>query len=192
MPQRGTHSADRYIGLRAVQDVQGNPYTPLTETEVCTMRIATLAVALLLTAGCTKTVNVETDPKTGKTDVDVQPPGVPEAWNGTLSPVGGSSITGTATGTTSTNTTSVTVNISGAKAGDTLPWHIHDGKCGDASPPIFGDASAYPPLVVGANGTATGSATINGKLNEARSYIVNVHASPTNLATIVSCGDFND
>ena len=156
------------------------------------MRIATLAVALLLTAGCTKSVNVETDPKTGRTDVDVQPSGVPEDWTGTLTAVGGSTITGTATGSTTTNNTTVTVNITGAKAGDSLPWHIHEGKCGDANPPVVGDASAYAPLVVGANGTATGTATINVKLNEAGTYIVNVHASPTNLATIVSCGAFGD
>ena len=155
------------------------------------MRIATLAVALLLTAGCTKTVNVETDPKTGRTDVDVQPPG-PEDWTGTLSAVGGAGIIGSATGTTATNKTTITVNIAGGKAGDSLPWHVHEGKCGDANPPIVGDAAAYAPLVVGANGTATGTATINVKLNEAGSYIVNVHASPTNLATIVSCGAFGD
>lgn len=156
------------------------------------MRIATLAVALLLAAGCTKVVKVETDPKTGRTDVDVQKPGAPEGWKGTLSAVGGSGVTGTASGTTANDMTNVTVSITGAKAGDTLPWHIHDGKCGDASPPVVGDATAYPPLVVRADGTATGSATINVKLNEARNYIVNVHASPTNLATIVACGDFND
>ena len=156
------------------------------------MRIATLAVAFLLTAACSKTVKVETDPKTGRTDVDVQAPGTPEGWKATLSPVGGSSIGGTGTGSTANDMTHVTINISGAKAGDTLPWHVHDGKCGDASPPIVGDASAYPPLVVGADGTATGTAHINVKLNEARNYIINVHASPTNLATIVSCGDLND
>jgi hypothetical protein len=55
-----------------------------------------------------------------------------------------------------------------------------------------GDASAYPPLVVGADGTATATAHIPVKLNEARNYIINVHASPTNLGTIVACGDFND
>ena len=156
------------------------------------MRIATLAVAFLLAAACTKTVKVETDPKTGRTDVDVQTPGAPEGWKATLSPVGGTTVGGTATGSTANDMTHVTVNITGAKAGDALPWHVHDGKCGDASPPIVGDASAYPPLVVGADGTATGTAHLSVKLNEARNYIINVHASPTNLATIVSCGDFND
>ncbi len=156
------------------------------------MRIATLAIAFLLTAACSKTVKVETDPKTMRTDVDFQKPGVAEGWKGTLSSVGGSGISGTASGTTADGMTDVAVNISGATPGATLPWHVHDGKCGDASAPIAGDASAYPPLVVAADGTATGRAHLMSKLNEARNYIINVHASPANLATIVACGDFND
>jgi hypothetical protein len=157
------------------------------------MRIAALTLAFFaVTGACAKTVKVETDPKTGRTDVDVQKPGVPETWSGTLSAVGGSGISGTASGTTAHDSTHVTVKISGATPGATLPWHVHDGKCGDASPPVVGNASAYPPLVVGADGTATAMAHITVKLNEARNYIVNVHASPTNLGTIVACGDFND
>lgn len=156
------------------------------------MRIAPLAVALLLSAACTKAVKVETDPKTGRTDVDVQTPGAPQIWKGTLSAVGGSSVSGTASGSTANDMSNVTVNVVGATPGSTLPWHVHDGKCGDANAAIVGNVSAYPPLKVGSDGRATGTAHIMVKLNEARNYIINVHASPTNLATIVACGDFND
>lgn len=156
------------------------------------MRIATLAVALLLTTGCATTPKVEVDPSTGRTDVDVQKPGAPETWSGTLNAVGGSGVTGTASGTTADDMSHVTVNVSGATAGSTLPWHVHDGKCTDAGPPIVGDPAAYPPLVVGADGKATATAHLNVKLNEAKNYIINVHASPTNLGTIVACGDYND
>jgi hypothetical protein len=156
------------------------------------MRIATLAAALLLTAACSRTVKVETDPATGKTDVDVQAPNVPETYGGTMSAVGGSGITGTASGTTAGNTTSVTVNVSGATPGSTLPWHVHDGTCGSASAPIVGAAADYPALTVGSDGRATATAQVSAGLNEAKNYIVNVHASPTNLGTIVACGDFND
>jgi hypothetical protein len=156
------------------------------------MRITTIAIAFLVTAACARTVKVETNPSEGKVDVDVQAPGVPETYNATLAAVGGSGITGTAKGTTGHDTTHVTITISGGQAGATLPWHIHEGKCGDASPPIVGDPSAYPPLVVGSDGTATATAHVMVGLNEAKNYIVNVHASPANLGTIVSCGDFND
>lgn len=156
------------------------------------MRIATAAVAVLFAAACAKTVKVETDPATGRADVDVQRAGAAEGWSGTLNAVGGSGVTGSARGTTGHDMTHVTVMVMGARPGATLPWHVHEGKCGDASPPIVGPASAYPPLVVGADGHATAEAHLNLDLNEAKNYIVNVHASPTNLGTIVACGDYND
>ena len=156
------------------------------------MRITTIAMAFLISAACAKTVKVETDPKGGKADIDIQAPGVAETWNGVLASVGASGVTGAAKGTTANDASHITINISGAQSGSTHPWHVHEGKCGDASPPIVGDATAYPPLVVGAGGTATATAHLSVKLNEAKSYIVNVHASPTNLGTIVACGDYND
>jgi hypothetical protein len=156
------------------------------------MRIAAVAAAVLLAAGCARTVKVQTDPGTGHVDVDMQRPGAAEGWRGTLNAVGGSGVTGTATGTTGHDMTHVVVSVSGARPGATLPWHVHEGKCGDASPPVVGAASAYPPLVVGADGTARAEAHLTFDLNEAKNYIINVHASPTDLGTIVSCGDFND
>ena len=156
------------------------------------MRLAALTLALVAAMSCTRQPKVEVDPKTGRTDVDVQVPGVPETWKATISPVGTSGVSGTASGTTAHDSTHVTVNITGATPGATHPWHIHDGKCTDASAPVVGDASAYPPLVVGADGRATATAHVAVKLNEARNYIINVHASPSNMGTIVACGDYND
>ena len=156
------------------------------------MRTVTLTLALIAVAACSRTVKVETNPGDAKVDIDLQKPGVAEGWKGSLAAVGASAVTGTATGTTANDASHVTVSVMGATAGATLPWHVHEGKCGDAGPPIVGDVSAYPPLVVGSDGRATATAHLNVKLNEAKNYIVNVHASPTNLGTIVACGDFND
>lgn len=156
------------------------------------MRIATLAIAFLLTAACSRTVKVQTDPATGRTDVDVQPAGQAEGWTGTINAVGSSGISGNATGSTANDMTDVVLNIMGATPGATLPWHVHDGKCGDASAPIVGGATSYPALVVGPDGRATARAHLMTNISEARNYIINVHASPSMLGTIVACGDFND
>ena len=156
------------------------------------MRIATIAVAILAAAACSRTLKVETDPSSGRVDVDREPAGAAQAWSGTLNPVAGSGVSGTARGTSGHDMSHVTVSVSGAQAGARLPWHVHEGKCGDTSPPIVGPASAYPVMTVGADGRATAEAHLNLDLNEAKNYIVNVHASPTNLGTIVSCGDYND
>jgi hypothetical protein len=117
---------------------------------------------------------------------------VPETWNANLASMNGSTVTGNAKGTTGNDMTHVTVTISGGTPGATYPWHIHDGKCTDAGPPIVGNMTDYPPLVVGSDGTATATANLSTKLNEARNYIINIHASPTNLGTIIACGDYND
>ncbi len=156
------------------------------------MRIAALTLALVTAVACAKTMKVETNPKDMKVDVDIQKPGVPEGWKATLSPVGTSGVSGTASGTTAHDSSHVTVSIAGAAPGATLPWHVHEGKCSDAGAPVVGDAGKYPPLVVGADGRATATAHLTVQLNEAKNYIINVHASPTNLGTIVACGDYND
>jgi hypothetical protein len=156
------------------------------------MRIAPIALAVVAVTACARTVKVETDPASGRADVDVQAAGAAEAWTGTLNPVGASGISGTARGTSGHDMSHVMVSVSGATAGARLPWHVHEGRCGDASPPIVGPASAYPVMTVGADGRASADAHLNLDLNEAKNYIVNVHASPSNLGTIVSCGDYND
>jgi len=157
------------------------------------MRHTTLIIlAALLMPACARTVKVQTDPGSGKADADYQRPGAAEDWSGTLSPVGGSGISGTARGTTGHDMTHVVVTVAGAQRGARLPWHVHEGKCGDASAPVVGSAAAYPPLVVGVDGRAAAEVHLPMDLNEARSYIVNVHASPSNLGTIVACGDLDD
>jgi hypothetical protein len=157
------------------------------------MRITTLTIALLLSAtACAKTLKVETDPSRGAVDIDTQKPGVPETFNATLSSANGSTITGTAKGTTASGMSHVTVTISGAAPGETHPWHIHEGKCSDAGAPVVGPASSYPPLTVGADGTATATADVPVELNEAKNYIINFLKSPTDMGTIGACGVYND
>jgi hypothetical protein len=151
-----------------------------------------LFAALLAIAGCAQTAKVETDPESGRVDVDVEPPGQAEAWTATLSAVGGSGVTGTASARDMDDATHATIDIRGARSGGVHPWHIHEGSCGDANAPVVGPASAYPPLNVGAGGTASAQAHVPVELNEARNYIVNVHASASNMGTIIACGDLND
>lgn len=155
------------------------------------MRMLTVALAALVAGGCAQSVKVESDPNSGKVDVDVQRTGASESWSGNLSSMNGSSVNGSARGMSGHDMTHVTVNVVGAHAGARLPWHVHEGQCSDASPPIVGAPTAYPPLTVGADGRAAGEAHLTLDLNEAKSYIINVHRSPTDL-TVISCGDFND
>ena len=156
------------------------------------MRIACIAAIALTIAGCSQTPKVETDPGSGRVDVDVEAPGQPETFNARLVAVGGSGVSGTASARDLDDATHATIRISGGRSGGTHPWHIHEGRCGGPNGPLVGTVSAYTPLTVGSDGTATAQAHIPVELNEAKNYVVNVHASTTNLGTLLACGDLND
>jgi hypothetical protein len=81
-----------------------------------------------------------------------------------------------------------TVSIANATAGGVHPWHVHRGRCGDNGP-IVGSSAAYKPLAVSDQGTASATAKLDLTLPTSGEYYVNVHASATNLGTIISCGN---
>ncbi|HEY0809845.1 MAG TPA: hypothetical protein VGD49_06765 [Longimicrobiales bacterium] len=111
-------------------------------------------------------------------------------WTASLTPQNGSGISGQVAARSELMSSGVSVTIWGAKSGDTHPWHVHRGTCGNDMG-IVGGAEAYPALQVGANGNASASANLKTPLSEDASYFVNVHKSPSELGTIVSCGPLN-
>ncbi|MEW5929907.1 MAG: hypothetical protein AB1941_20835 [Gemmatimonadota bacterium] len=154
------------------------------------MRVLTLVCAAAALAACTPRIN--TDPDTGRVDVDMQPVTQRgEVWNATLASRGGSPVRGTSTATVRGDHTVAAISITGGTPGAVHPWHIHEGACGSGGP-IVGTPNAYPPLQTASNGAATAEAHLMLKLNEARSYHVNVHASPTDMGNILACGDLDD
>lgn len=84
--------------------------------------------------------------------------------------------------------TGVTIEIRGAASNAMLPWHVHEGVCGSGGA-IVGDPTAYPPLAAGLDGSATADATIDVTLDPAADYHINVHESPSEMDTIVACGE---
>jgi hypothetical protein len=153
------------------------------------MRRLILAVAAFAFVGCVRT---HANEATGEVDVDIETPWQKgEDWNGSLSARGGSAITGSFRAWVYEGRTNISVNLANAMAGQRLPWHIHEGTC-DNDMGIIGGAGSYPVLVVGNDGTASSNVILNASLDEAKDYFVNIHASPTNLQTIVACGDLDD
>ena len=153
------------------------------------MRRLILTMAAFAFVGCVRT---HANEATGEVDVDVESPTKKgEDWNGSLVARGGSGITGTFKANVADGKTTVSVNLANAMAGQRLPWHVHNGTC-DNDMGIFGDASSYPVIVVANDGTASVNTVLNFTLDEAKDYMINGHASPTNLQTIVACGDLDD
>jgi hypothetical protein len=151
---------------------------------------ALTAVAALSAAACVRTA---VDPVTGRMDVDVESPTKQgEEWTVGLTGQGSfASVGGNAVARVIAGTTTITLNVTGGTPGGRHPWHIHSGTCA-AGGPIVGEPSAYPPVVIGNDGKGTQNAQIQLQLNEGQRYHLNVHASATEMSTIVACGDLKD
>jgi|RhiMetdeSRZDD1v2_1073273.scaffolds.fasta_scaffold2146660_1 hypothetical protein len=153
------------------------------------MRRMIIMMAAFAVVGCVRTHRNEA---TGAVDVDIESPTKKgEDWSGSLSPRSGSAITGSFKALVADGKTTISVNLANAMAGQRLPWHVHKGSC-DNDMGIVGSASQYPVIVVANDGTASSNTVLGVSLDEAENYFVNVHASPTNMQTIVACGDLDD
>jgi hypothetical protein len=156
-----------------------------------TLALVLAASVLASSAGC---VRVHRDPVTGNADVDVENPlKSGEDWNANITGRGQwTAASGTSAARVEGDNTLVTLVLTGLPQGGPYPWHVHEGTC-ETGGPIIGDPAVYPPLTVGADGRAEANARLlNLKLNEAKKYHVNVHRSPTDLPTIIACGELND
>lgn len=152
----------------------------------------TAMTAALLGTACAKAEK--------ETPVDTSAPAAAETaattedWNSTLASVGTSKVTGTARAMAGNGQTEITLQLAGGTAGGAHPWHVHAGKCGTANAPIVGDPAAYSPVTVGADGAATGTATIAVELKDEddKDFHVNVHQSASRMNVIIACGELDD
>lgn len=79
------------------------------------------------------------------------------------------------------------IMLSNATPNATHPWHVHAGTCGNDGG-IVGPESAYQPLTVDAQGNAEVTIALPFTTPTQGDYFVNVHKSPSELGTIVACG----
>ena len=112
-------------------------------------------------------------------------------WTTTLVPV--SEVSGAIAGTAELDSigpaaSTARISIRGDRPGAIRPWHVHHGRCGQDGA-VLGSASDYPPVKIGQDGTGTATATLKVATPAAGDYLINVHASATDLQTIVACGD---
>jgi hypothetical protein len=132
--------------------------------------------------------------QSSNTNTDAEPVGfMGSRWSATLAPAAGSpapqvSGTGTVMGNADSTQTRVEVALNDATPGAEFPWHLHRGTCG-SDQGIVGEAASYKQLTVGINGRAAGTATLDIPMPRSGEFMINVHASPTDLGTIVACGN---
>ncbi|MBC7790229.1 MAG: hypothetical protein H7Z74_09820 [Anaerolineae bacterium] len=86
----------------------------------------------------------------------------------------------------SSSETSATVMISGATAGESYPWHVHTGTCGNDQG-IVGPPASYTPITADASGKGEVAVTLPFSTPTTGSYMVNVH----HMGKVVSCGQLS-
>lgn len=100
-----------------------------------------------------------------------------------LSPQNGSGETATAVLTPVSGGTSVSVKTAGGPT-TAQPIHIHKGTCAKLDP-----KPAYPLTMVMDGSSMTFVKGVTPEQLTASPYAINIHKSPTDLATYVACGD---
>jgi hypothetical protein len=107
-------------------------------------------------------------------------------WTATLEPSGDSGVRGTALVEQGDSVTHARVSVTGGKAGDELPWHVHAGVCPTPGAPV-GGAAPYSSIRVGEGGRGEATATLPTRLAQTGQYSVNVHRSKSDMSSI-ACG----
>lgn len=154
------------------------------------MRKLILAFAAFATVACVRTARNEA---TGAVDVDIESPTKKgEDWSANLNPGPNfPGVSGSVKALVAEGATDVTVTLNGGTTGASYVWALHEGKC-DAPGPIVGTMGDYPALTVANDGRATSNVRLTHRLDEAKKYTVVVHASASDMASVVACGDLAD
>ena len=152
--------------------------------------LAAAACSLVALGACVRT---RTDPVTGKVAVKVQNPlQKGQDWNAKMTGAAPfTSAAGTARAEVLNGQTTVTVRVTGLTAGNTLPWRVNEGRCGEPGAQV-GDAALYGPILVSAQGVAEATARLPQSLEITRKYKVRLFASPSDSTSEVACGDLSN
>ena len=153
------------------------------------VRLACAAACVALAAGCIRT---RTDPTTGRVAVDVHSPlQKGTVWDAKLTPPATSAASANVAGTVRADVlngqTTLAVRVTGLTPGASHPWRVHEGTCGSVGAQ-FGEAYAYPPLLVNDQGIAEGTAKLPA-LDIARKYKVRLFVSASDSTSEVVCGN---
>lgn len=157
------------------------------------MRTFSLTFSLAATLALGACVHTATNEATGKVDVDIESPlKKGEDWKAGLKGMGGyASVNGQLKANVLEGKTTASINLNNAMSGGQHPWMIHEGTCNMPGNPV-GMASDYPLISIGSDGRGNATANVMGRLDEAKQYVVVVHASQSDMQTVVACGQLDD
>jgi hypothetical protein len=83
--------------------------------------------------------------------------------------------------------TQVALTIDGGIPGSRYGWEVREGTCGSDGR-IVGDSTAYPPIPLGDQGMGSRVADLSVRMEEGKSYFVNLYGSASDRTMIIGCG----
>ena len=95
------------------------------------------------------------------------------------------------TGMAMVNGTTVQLSMARDHPGNDRVWHIHQGTCTEDKG-IVGATDQFPAFHINENGNGTATATLAAPLAEHASFFVSVHASATEMKTVIACGNLKE
>lgn len=125
-------------------------------------------------------------------EIKVQDIPVGERWNATLATPSGLQgavqVRGTGYLARDPGGSKAVIHVSNATPGGVHPWSVRVGHCGSENE-VFGEPSTYRNLKVDKDGTAQTSANLSASFPTSGDYSLEVRASPTNMGTVIACGN---
>jgi len=125
-------------------------------------------------------------------EIKVQDIPVGERWNAALATPSGLQgavqVRGTGYLARDPGGSKAVIHVSNATPGGVHPWSVRVGHCGGENE-VFGDPSAYRNLKIDKDGTAQTSANLSAPFPTSGDYSLEVRASPTNMGTVIACGN---
>jgi len=125
-------------------------------------------------------------------EIKVQDIPVGERWNAALATPSGLQgavqVRGTGYLARDPGGSKAVIHVSNATPGGVHPWSVRVGHCGSENE-VFGDPSAYRNLKIDKDGTAQTSANLSAPFPTSGDYSLEVRASPTNMGTVIACGN---
>jgi hypothetical protein len=133
-----------------------------------------MGVVLLLMAGCVGT----SEP------LDVL------LWEGVLDPAPGApvSYSGSVAMVANQHDTQIGVGVTGGASGAQLGWAVRTGTCTGTGQRVAA-ITAYPPIVISAEGSGNASATIRRRVDDDERYVAELFPNTNGSGAVLACGE---
>ena len=113
-------------------------------------------------------------------------------WEGTLSPIRPSFVSGRVVAVTQQGKTDIGINMENGEPGLTYGWRVDSGGCEEVGT-IQGGPAAYPPLAPGQGGSASAQTSVAPLFKPGKRFAARIfHNGAGGSEEVVACGELEE